>query len=51
MIEKIKQDINLRVEAHDLPAHLDVGVGSVINAMLFGYRWNEVGLLLCRETY
>ncbi|KAH7709457.1 CBN-CYP-33C9 protein [Aphelenchoides avenae] len=41
MVAKMRKDIDNGVENHDVPAHLDICVGSVINALLFGYRWDE----------
>ncbi|KAH7695343.1 Protein CYP-33C1, partial [Aphelenchoides avenae] len=41
VISALKQDILRKYAEHDLPVHLDIGVGSVINALLFGYRWDK----------
>ncbi|KAH7715414.1 CBN-CYP-33C9 protein [Aphelenchoides avenae] len=41
MVGKIKEDISQREADVDLPAHLEVAVGCVINQVLFGYRWDE----------
>ncbi|KAH7717539.1 Protein CYP-33E1 [Aphelenchoides avenae] len=41
MIGKMKVDISNDVDEVDLPSHLEVAVGCVINRVLFGYRWDE----------
>lgn len=40
LINKVNKDIGSGVKEHDLPAHIDIGVGSIINAILFGYRFS-----------
>ena len=42
LIEKVNKNIESGLEEHDIPALLDVAVGSVINTLLFGYRFDEV---------
>ncbi|KAH7718337.1 CBN-CYP-33C9 protein [Aphelenchoides avenae] len=38
---KILKNIDSGIMDHDLPGRIDVAVGSVINALLFGYRWDD----------
>ncbi|KAH7715420.1 Protein CYP-33C1, partial [Aphelenchoides avenae] len=41
LLAKISRDIDSGVVEHDLPGRIDVAIGSVINALLFGYRWDD----------
>lgn len=38
MMDNVKTDLKKGVVEHDLIAHVDFAVGSVINQMLFGHR-------------
>ncbi|KAH7710349.1 Protein CYP-33C1 [Aphelenchoides avenae] len=38
MILDIKADVAAGLKEHDVPGHIDLAVGSVINSLLFGYR-------------
>lgn len=42
LMSKINRDIDNGIVDHDVPERIDVAVGSVINALLFGYRWDDV---------
>lgn len=41
IIEKVNNDITDGKEEHDMPALIDVAIGSVINSVIFGYRFHE----------
>ncbi|KAH7693662.1 CRE-CYP-33E1 protein, partial [Aphelenchoides avenae] len=41
LMSKINRDIDNGIVDHDVPERIDVAVGSVINALLFGYRWDD----------
>ncbi|KAH7718340.1 Protein CYP-33E1 [Aphelenchoides avenae] len=41
LTSKIHKDIEGGIVDHDLPGRIGVCVGSVINALLFGYRWDD----------
>ncbi|KAH7719647.1 Protein CYP-33C1 [Aphelenchoides avenae] len=40
-MSRINRDIDAGQAEHDIPARLDIAVGSIINALIFGYRWDE----------
>ena len=42
MINRMKTDLEAGAEAHNVVAHMDLAVGSVINQVLFGYRFSGV---------
>lgn len=47
LLNKVHGDLEKGVAEHDLPALIDITVGSIINAVLFGYRFSgsEVSLV------
>ncbi|KAH7707311.1 Protein CYP-33E2 [Aphelenchoides avenae] len=40
MISRMKSDLEAGVQEHNVVAHVDLAVGSVINQVLFGYRFS-----------
>lgn len=49
LIEKIQKDSKLGITDHNLISHIDIAVGSIINSILFGYRFD--GVRLCAYFY
>ena len=45
MVRRIKDEVFEGHTEHNLLNHLDISVGSMINALLFGYRFERVGFL------
>lgn len=41
IIEKVNRDVSDGREEHDMPGLIDVAIGSVINSLIFGYRFHE----------
>ncbi|KAK0396069.1 hypothetical protein QR680_001552 [Steinernema hermaphroditum] len=41
LIKSVDSDIDGQVRAHDISGHIDTCVGSIINTLLFGYRFDE----------
>jgi hypothetical protein len=50
MLANIKNDIKAGVKEHNVAPHIDVAVGSIINALLFGYRFEGVRLTILIST-
>jgi hypothetical protein len=46
MVRRIKNKIFEGHTEHNLLNHLDISVGSIINALLFGYRFEGVGFFI-----
>jgi hypothetical protein len=44
MLANIKNDIKSGVNEYNIITYIDVAVGSIINAILFGYRFEGVWL-------
>ena len=44
LIEKIQNDKKTGVKEHNLALYIDIAVGSIINNLLFGYRFDEVSV-------
>lgn len=42
MLKRIRDDVRDRIAEHNLQSQLDISVGSIINALLFGYRFEGV---------
>lgn len=42
MFESINKEIDNGIQDIDICSYFDIGVGSIINSMLFGYRFDEV---------
>ena len=42
LIEKIQNDKKIGIEEHNLASYVDIAVGSIINNLLFGYRFDGV---------
>ncbi|KAI1702517.1 cytochrome p450 domain-containing protein [Ditylenchus destructor] len=36
---KVDKDIENGIKEHDIASHIDIGIGSIINTLLFGYRF------------
>lgn len=43
LISKLKENIGTDI---NISQHIDVCIGSIINSILFGYRFDEVGFIL-----
>jgi cytochrome P450 len=41
LTEKVNKSIASGAKEHDVPAFLDIAVGSIINVLLFGYRFDD----------
>ncbi|KAH7725792.1 Protein CYP-33C9 [Aphelenchoides avenae] len=39
LISEVNADIAAKRDEHDVPRHIDLAVGSIINSLLFGYRF------------
>lgn len=42
LIKYVKNDINNQVKEFDIMPHIDIAVGSIINNLLFSYRFDGV---------
>jgi hypothetical protein len=42
LIEKVQTDISNGVKEHNIGMLIDIAVGSIINNLLFSYRFDEV---------
>lgn len=44
LVERVKRDVSAGVNRHDVAQHVDIAIGSVINALMFGYRFSGVSM-------
>ena len=51
LIEKVRKDVQNGTKEHNIADYIDIGVGSIINNLLFGYRFEGVIFYTIRKCF